>query len=358
MSVSFAAGHRNKRGLGLNLRDPRGKELFLQLVKQTDVIVSNFKPGTLESLGLSHETLAAINPGLIMVDSSAFGPTGPWSRRLGYGPLVRASAGLTAQWRYPAEEDSFSDAMTVYPDHVAGRIGAAGALALLIRRERTGRGGTVSISQTEVMLSHMAQRIAALALERAAHYLAGGPAQDAPWGVFRCAGDDEWCVVTVRDDHDWQALCNTLGRADLLADPALSTAQGRDTARARIDEAVSSWLRELLPRVAMERLQSAGVPAGAMLRVAELPHDPYFRLRDFFKLVRHPAIADPFYLENAPVRSERLPDPPQRPAPSFGEHTMEIVRDLLGLTPSEITALIDAKVLETAAPADAAQGAA
>jgi crotonobetainyl-CoA:carnitine CoA-transferase CaiB-like acyl-CoA transferase len=227
-------------------------------------------------------------------------------------------------------------------------------LALLIRRERTSRGGTVSISQMEVMLSHMAQRIAALDLERAAHRLGGTAAQDAPWGVFPCAGDDEWCVVTVRDDHDFQALCNTMGRADLLADPTLSKAEGRDTARARIDEAVGSWLRGLAPRVAMERLQSAGIPAGAMLRVSELPYDPYFQLRDFFRLVRHPAISDPFYLENAPARSERLPDPAQRPAPSFGEHTIEIVRDILGLTPMEIAALFDAKVLETAAPVGAA----
>jgi crotonobetainyl-CoA:carnitine CoA-transferase CaiB-like acyl-CoA transferase len=346
MSVTFAAGHRNKQGLGLNLRDPRGKELFLQLIEQTDIVFSNFKPGTLESLGFDYATLSAINPRIIMVDSSAFGPTGPWSRRLGYGPLVRASAGLTAQWRYPGEAESFSDALTVYPDHVAARIGAAGALALLIRRERTGRGGTVSISQAEVMLSHMAPRIAALALERAGQQLAGGPAQDAPWGVFPCAGDDEWCAVTVRGDQDWQSLCKTMNRTDLLAEQTLTTATGRDARRDRIDEALRAWLASLSPQEAMERLQSAGVPAGAMLRVAELPHFEYFREREFFRLVRHPAIADPFYLENAPVRSECLGDPEQQPAPLAGEHTVRFVRDRLGLSADEIDTLIKTKVLE------------
>jgi crotonobetainyl-CoA:carnitine CoA-transferase CaiB-like acyl-CoA transferase len=349
MSVTFAAGHRNKKGLGLNLRDPQGQELFLRLVEQTDVILSNFKPGTLQSLGLDYARLAAINPRIIMVDSSAFGPTGPWSSRLGYGPLVRASAGLTAQWRYPAEEDSFSDAITVYPDHVASRIGAAGALALIIRRQRTGRGGTVSISQAEVMLSHMAQHIASLALERSGHRLdRSGPAQDAPWGVFPCAGDDEWCVVTVRGDSDWQSLCGVIERPDLLADSMLTTAAGRDASRDPIDEALGAWLRELSPRVAMERLQAAGVPAGAMLRVSELPQFPYFQLRGLYTLVRHPLIADPFYLENATVRSERLPDPAQGPAPMLGEHTLEIARDRLGLSPAEIERLVRAGVLEAA----------
>jgi len=160
-SVAFAAGHRNKRGLGLNLRSEKGRALFCELIKTTDVLLSNFKPGTLASLGLNEATLRALNPGLIMLDSSAFGVTGPWNRRLGYGPLVRASSGLSAQWRYPDDPASFSDASTVYPDHVAARIGVIGALALLIRRLRTGRGGRVSVAQMEVILQQMATDIAA-----------------------------------------------------------------------------------------------------------------------------------------------------------------------------------------------------
>ena len=179
ISPTFATGHRNKRSLGLNVRDPEGKALLLRLIGNTDVLLSNFKGGTLESLGLDYASLKAINPRIIVTDSSAFGPTGPWSKRLGYGPLVRASAGLTMQWRYPGEADSFSDAITVYPDHVAGRIGAIGVLALLIRRLRTGMGGAVSISQAEVMLSHMAARIAGTALERAGHVVTEQPEQSA-----------------------------------------------------------------------------------------------------------------------------------------------------------------------------------
>lgn len=349
LSPTFAAGHRNKKGLGLNLRDPQGKALFLKLAAKSDIILSNFKPGTLESLGLDYPTLSAINPGLIMVDSSAFGPTGPWSRRLGYGPLVRASAGLTAQWRYDDDEESFSDAITVYPDHVAARVGVIGALSLLIRRQRSGRGGTVSVSQMEVMQSHMATRIAARSLE-----LAGRPVIDpAPehTGVYACAGADEWCAVTIRHDSNWRALCGVIGRADLLADEVLAGAAGRAGERRRVDQALGTWLAGLPPREAMERLQAAGVPAGAMLRVAELPDFPYFRQREFFRLVSHPLIAEPFYLEAGPVRSERLAEPRQGPAPVMGEHTVELMREWLGLPEEEIEALIEAGALEVAEPA-------
>ena len=342
ISQTFAAGHRNKRAIGLNLRDPRGKMLFLRLVERSDIVLSNFKPGTLESLGLGRDVLSAANPRIVTVESSAYGPTGPWSRRLGYGPLVRASAGLTAQWRYPGEPESFSHAITAYPDHVAARVGAIGALALLIRRARTGRGGVVGVAQSEVMLSHMAPAIAAKALR-------AGDAdedRDAPWGVFPCAGDDEWCVVTLRDDAEWRSLARVIERPDLPGDDSLATWAGRNAARARIDEAVGAWLRDRDPREAMALLQAEGVPAGAMLRVSELPDFAYFKDRGFFRHATHQHIAEKLVQENAPVCAMRLPDPPARPAPLPGEHTTEIATTLLDLTDDEVADLVEAGVLE------------
>ena len=320
ISPTFATGHRNKRSLGLNVRDPEGKALLLRLIGNTDVLLSNFKGGTLESLGLDYASLKAINPRIIVTDSSAFGPTGPWSKRLGYGPLVRASAGLTMQWRYPGEADSFSDAITVYPDHVAGRIGAIGVLALLIRRLRTGMGGAVSISQAEVMLSHMAARIAGTALERAGHVVTEQPEQSA---IYPCAGDDDWCVVTLRHDADREAALKVSGGLPLGA-----------------------WLATQEPRAAMVALQQAGVPAGAMLRVSELPEFDYYPKRRYFREVSNPHMRFPFTVEAAPILSQRLPDPPEAPAPLMGEHTARIMRDELGLAEAEIARLIEAGVLE------------
>jgi crotonobetainyl-CoA:carnitine CoA-transferase CaiB-like acyl-CoA transferase len=346
MSVTFAAGHRNKRSLGLDLRSSEGRTLFLRLVADTDVVLTNFRPGTLESLGLGYETLKEVNPGVVLVDSSAFGPTGPWSRRLGYGPLVRASAGMTAQWRYADDPAGFSDALTVYPDHVAARIGVAAVLALLVRRRRTGTGGTVSISQAEVMLGHMAPMAAERALVRAGHDVEGPTGADAPWGVFPTAGDDDWCVVTVRGDADWRALCLVIDRPDLAADPDLASRDGRVAARAVIDGALTEWLAQRGSVEAMDLLQAAEVPAGAMLRVSELPSFPYYEQRRMFRVTSHPQLKHEFVLENAPVRSLHLPDPADHPAPLLGEHTEEIVVERLGLSAAEVSSLVDRNVLQ------------
>lgn len=320
IAPTFATGHRNKRSLGLDMKNPRGKALLLDLIRQSDVILSNFKGGTLESLGLDYQSLKAINPGIIVADSSAFGPSGPWSRRMGYGPLVRASAGLTMQWRYPGEADSFSDAITVYPDHVAGRIGVIGVIALLIRRLRTGRGGQVSVSQAEVMLGHMASKVAAEAIRRAGFAID----DDAPTStVYPCAGDDEWCVVTIRNAADEATVAQVTGGLPL-----------------------AEWLATRTPHDAMDMLQAAAIPAGAMLRVSELPTFDYYSERRFFRTAVHPHLDEPFTVEDAPVVAGRLRNPPDRPAPLLGEHTAEVVREKLGLADADISDLLEAGILE------------
>ncbi|MFG1378773.1 CoA transferase [Xanthobacter autotrophicus] len=341
ISQSFASGHRNKRGLSLDLRSSAGKALFLDLVRNSDVLLSNFKPGTLEGLGFDRQTLLEANPRLVMVDSSAFGPSGPASGSLGYGPLVRSAAGITAQWAYPGEAGSFSDAFTIYPDHVAARLGALTALALLVRRRRTGQGGSGSIAQAEVILDHMGADIAAAELV-AAGQAVDGLEPDAPWGVYPCAGDDEWCAVTVRGDGDWTALSALIG---LAGDLNLNHREGRVKHRAEIEHALKAWLAHLSPIEAMERLQNAGVPAGAMLRVIEMPEFAYFRERDFYRKVRHPALSEPIVMEARPVRSARLADPELRPAPLMGEHTFEVLQEWLGLSSRQIEDLIDAEVV-------------
>lgn len=345
MSPGFAAGHRNKRSLALDLRSDEGRAIFLDLVERSDVVLSNFKPGTMESLGLSADVLFGRNPGLITVESSAFGDSGPWSGRMGYGPLVRASAGLSAQWRYPDDPSSYGDTVTIYPDHVAARVAISGVIGLLIRRAATGKGGRVSISQMEVMLGQMAPEIARKVLERRHEPLDGTLVQDAPWGVFPCAGDDEWCVVTARNDADWTALCEAIGRSDLAADPALATAQGRAGARDMIDAALAAWTAQHSPQAAMAQLQAAGVPAGAMMRVVEMPASPYFMERPMFRTLVQPQLAEPVLVDALPVRSSRLGQTPLVQAPMMGEHSRAIVGELPGRDADDIARLIAAGVL-------------
>jgi crotonobetainyl-CoA:carnitine CoA-transferase CaiB-like acyl-CoA transferase len=345
MSPTFAAGHRNKRSLGLNLRDEAGKALFREMVAKADVILSNFKPGTMESLGFDYETLASINPGIITSESSAFGSSGPWRARMGYGPLVRAASGLAANWRYAGEPESFCDGLTVYPDHVAARYGIAGTLALLIRRRFTGRGGQVAASQLEISQGHLAPQIAARSLELQGHGL-DGPLVDAPWGIFPCAGEDQWCAVAVQDSTQWQGFCRATGRADLAGDAALVTAAGRAAARGRIHEALNAWLATRSPTEAMEALQAEAVPAGALYRVSELIHARVYSERGLFRPASHPLLAEGFYLANAPVRSVLWADPPEAAAPILGQNTDEVLAEWLGLDEPTLLRLHETGVLE------------
>ncbi|MGV0593322.1 CaiB/BaiF CoA-transferase family protein [Mycolicibacterium vulneris] len=346
MSQTYAAGHRNKRSIGIDLRTPDGRALAHRLVTMSDIVLTNFKPGVAETLGMDHRTLRKVNPGIVVVDSSAFGPTGPWAKRMGYGPLVRAAAGFTDLWVYPDEPESFCDTVTVYPDHVAARIGALGALALLLRRERSGAGGAVSVAQSEVMLSHLAAEIAADVLVRRGHQPSPHPIHDAPWGLFPTAGEDRWLAVTVRDDADWRALCEVIERPDLSADEQLATRAGRDAHRDRVDEAVRAWTSQRPATEAMGLLQAAGVPAGAALHAAEVAEWDYYVQRRAFREELHPHADEPFTMENVQIHSDRIADPPLRQAPLLGEQTREIAAELLGLDDSEIDELIAAGVLE------------
>jgi len=347
MMPGFASGHRNKKSIGINVQDPEGLALTRKLIADADLVFTNWKPGVMQKLGLDYDALKEINPGVVVADSSAFGQSGPWAKRLGYGPLVRAAAGFTEQWTYPGEPGSFQDAITVYPDHVCSRISAVGALSLLIRRERTGRGGSVSQAQAEVMMSHMVPALVARSLAATGHQVEA-PVHDAPWGLFPAAGDDEWVTVTVRNDAEWTALARAIGHEELLADPALAAPAGRDAQRARIDAAVTAWTSQHSPDDVMEQLQAAGVPAAKMLRGNELPAWEFYRERRDFREEMHPYGDMPFTLENVQMHAEHIPDPPLGQAPLLGEQTVEIARNRLGLSEDEIARLVERGVLEVA----------
>jgi crotonobetainyl-CoA:carnitine CoA-transferase CaiB-like acyl-CoA transferase len=344
--VHFAIGHRGSRGLGVNLRTSDGVDVIKRLVARSDVVLANFKPGTLDKLGLGAQALREINPGIVVVNSSAVGATGPWSTWMGYGPLVRCISGLTSLWRYPDDDGGFSDSTTIHPDHYAARITAITALAALIGRRRSGRGAEIATSQAEAIL----MQIGGLLVEESLHPGAVGATGNAgrhaaPWGVYPCAGDDEWCVVTVRDDDDWRRLRSALGDPDWAKGEDLATTTGRLARRAELDARLSAWTRERAPREVTATLQAAGVPAGFMQRAAEYEDDPQLRARDFLRTFEQPGL-EPMAIEHAPFRSELIPAPANSPAPEPGQHTREICTGLLGMDPGDVDRLVASGVLE------------
>jgi crotonobetainyl-CoA:carnitine CoA-transferase CaiB-like acyl-CoA transferase len=344
---NFAVGNRGKRSLGLNLRSAAGKKLFGELVAKSDVVLTNFRPGTMESLDLGYEELRAINPRIVMVESSAFGANGPWATRMGYGPLVRSAVGLTALWRHPDAPDGFGDHNTVYPDHAAARVGTAAVLAALIQRERTGTGCRIELSQMDTVFVQMATEYLRESLLPGTLVAEGNSGEfDAPSGVYRCAGEDAYCAVNVDGDGDWALLAAAIDRPDLAANPAYATAAGRVARRAELDAAVGHWAAPLTPAQAQQILQGAGVAAGAATHVGDLLTDPHLAARCQLGTLVQPGHDKPFDVTRGPALFDAIPEPLLRPAPLLGAATREICREVLTMSDSAIDELIDAGVLE------------
>jgi crotonobetainyl-CoA:carnitine CoA-transferase CaiB-like acyl-CoA transferase len=317
ISDSFAWAHRNNYGFGLELRSPQGAEVFTELVTAADAVFANFKPGTLAALGFSHERLHEMNPRLVLAESSAFGDTGPWSARMGYGPLVRATTGLTRLW-------NFYDATTIFPDHVVARISGIGALAALIHRDRTGSGARIHVSQAEAVVNQLDTTYVAQAVAAAHPGLV-----DLDTGlhaVYPCAGDDEWCVISLRDDTDRAAVAHLTGGLEL-----------------------SQWTAVRTPAEVSAQLQAAGVPAGQMNRAHDVYADAQQAQPPLFTDMVHPLIDHPLPTETGPARYRHIPPATLRPAPMPGEHTREICRTVLGFADDRVERLMADGVLFDAA---------
>lgn len=352
---SFAQGSRNKKSLGLNLRSSEGIALFEQLIMKSDIVLTNFKPGTLEALGIGYERLADLNPRIVLVESSALGNTGPLAKSMGYGPLVRASSGLTGLWSYPQIDESYSDSTTIFPDHFVARLAAAGVLAALLRRRRTRKGAKIVISQAEAILNTLATPLFRESLCPGALKPQGNRYEfDAPASLFPCLGEDMWCVVEVRSNDDWLALCVVVDRSDLAADIQLQTPAGRLERREELEAIVSGWTSLHSPEDVMQKMQAAGLAAGKMLRINELRDNEQLKSRGFFRQFDQPSLGT-LVTENGPAGLSDLPEPTIQAAPIQGQHTHDIARSVLGLTAVEIEKLIADGVLETASDEDMAQ---
>jgi len=350
MSESFAWTHRNNLALGLDLRSAEGKQIFSRLVAKADAVFANFKPGTFAALGFPYETLQALNRGVVLAESSAFGDTGPWSERMGYGPLVRATAGVSKLWT-DADADRpedgsrhrFYDAITIFPDHVVARITAIGALAALIHRDRTGAGHRVHISQTEAVVNQLDVRYVLDAVRAAGDTDVRD--DTSVHDVYPCAGDDEWCVISIRTDADWCSATAVFGRPELAGDERFATGEARVTHRRELLAQVSEWTRSRTPVQVAEALQTAGVPAGQMNRPPDILEDPQLRARKLFSDMTHPLFDHPLPAETGPAPFRHIPPAPERPAPLPGQDTREICHKILGMSSEETERLINDGVL-------------
>lgn len=331
---SFARAHRNHLGFGLDLRSPAGAAVFADLVAAADAVFANFKPGTLPALGFGYRRLLELNPRIVLAESSAYGDQGPWSARMGYGPLVRAATGVTSLWTSdqpdPDARHPFYDATTIFPDHVVGRITAIGALAGLIRRQRCGVGARIHVSQAEAGINQLDTLFVLLAAGGAdAHSLhnCGGSSDNL---VLRCAGDDEWCVVSLTSAADRRRVEEITG-----------------------SESLADWAARHTPDQVAERLQAGGVAAGPMNRPDDVYRHPQLRWRNMLADMTHPLFDVPLPAETGPAPFRNIPPAPHRPAPLPGADTRRICDEVLGMSAEQTEQLIVDGVLFAAVDGEA-----
>ncbi len=331
---------RGKRSVVIDLGRPRGVDLVRRLVPHADVVIDNFSARVMPNLGLDHAALVALRPDVISVRMTGFGLTGPARDHVSYGPTLQALAGYTLLMAEPGGAPAGFGYS--YADLAAGNLAALAVLAALWQRRRTGRGQCVDLSQLEVLASLVGPELLARALDGRTSTATGnaspeGPA--APHGVYPCAGDDRWLAITVFDDEDWRRFAAALGDPPWTRDPRFATRAGRAAHAAEIDRHVAAWTRTQDADAAMAALQRAGVAAGRVADARDLcARDPQLAARGHFVAVPTPE-GRTVRLDGPPFLLSETPAAVAGPGPLLGEHTDQVLRDLLGLDEAERAAL-------------------
>ena len=328
---SFASSSRSKLGFGVNAKTDEGRAMLHALAAKSDLVIENNSTGTMDKLGIGFDALQAVNPGLVMVSSQLMGSHGAWSWWRGYGPSTQPPGGLVHLWNY-ADRDEPAGSMSIYPDHVAGCLGAVASLAALLGRARdVNRGVHLEVAQVETVVGMLGDLIAAEGVEAGSVVPMGNRSEaGAPWGLYRCAGEEEWLAITCRDDTDWQGLVAAMGSPAWAADAALAGVDGRRARADEIDDHIREWTATRSKDAAAAACQAHGVPAAPMLTGAEQTMDAQFVARAFAVEIDQPGVG-PLVLDGAAFRGALMEGPDIRPAPDLGEHTRQIARELLGL---------------------------
>ena len=335
---------RNKKAVTLNLREPRGRELFLDLVERSDIIVENFRPGTLEKWTLGYDVLRQRNPGIILVRVSGYGQTGPDAGKAGYASVAEAVSGLRHMNGFPGGPPPRL-ALSL-GDTLAGMFAAQGALAALYRRTVTGEGQVVDVALTEACLAVQESTIP--------DYDAGGVVRGpsgtrlegiAPSNIYRSA-DGSWVVIAANQDTVFRRLCAAMGTPELADDERFANHGARGRNQDTLDAIIGQWAASREPHDIIDTLNDAGVIAGPINTVAEVVNDPQFRARGMLvehydegagRMVLGPGVVPVLSQTPGSVRNAGSARP--------GQHNAEIFGDLLGHSTAEIDELTEQGVL-------------
>ncbi|WP_433186444.1 CoA transferase [Actinoallomurus sp. CA-150999] len=345
-SALFGTVNAGKHGLTLDLGTEDGRAVARDLADWADVVIESFSPGLMRRWGLDYETLRARDPRLIMLSSSLMGQTGPYAMLAGYGSTGASLSGFQNLVGFPDEPPVGT--FGPYTDYVAPRLGLVALLAALERRERTGEGCYIDVSQVESGVYFLSPYCARYFADGTVVRRRGNADEVfAPHGVYPCLpehGRDRFVALTVRDDAEWARLAHAMDRPDLAGDPDLATAAGRRARSAELDRLVGAWTASRKAREVEELLQAAGVPAHLSANPADFAADPALRHRGHLVRLPHPLHGETVVEGPRYVLSE-TPGRVRRPAPTLGRDNEFVLREILGYPEARVRELTERGVL-------------
>jgi len=345
-SGGFAFRNANKESLCLEVRHPKGRDAFLRLVKNSDVVCDNFRPGTMKRLGFDYESLVKINPQIIVLNCTAYGYGGPWSPMGARARTVDCMTGLTSLTGY--EGGPPVRASSNYMDHTGANNVTFALLLAIYKKQETGKGSWVDFSMQETG----SQSIGPALLEAQEGYtrprLETGHLWKSPHHVYPCTGTDHWIAITVASDAEWERLKGAMGNPAWAADHALDTVQGRHNHRKEVDKHMAEWTAKFDFLDLTHMLQEKGVTAGAAQSTLEIFNDPHLNIREYFQEFdnsKQPQVGPrihphrPFFIPNAPTGITFVAN--------LGEHNTKVLKEVGGFSDKEIEELVELGILNT-----------
>ncbi|HAA94881.1 MAG TPA: CoA transferase [Dehalococcoidia bacterium] len=341
----FNCLHMSKYGVTLELTTEEGRRVFERLVSISDVVIENFRQGSLERLGYTYQELRKHRPDLIYVSMPAFGNTGPWRGYLGYGIGQEQLSGMAHMTGYRGEGPMKSGIN--HGDPITGSHAAGVLMAALRHRRRTGKGMYIDVSQQESSVALMGPEVLSYQMTGQEPERQGNRSNwHSPANSYPCAGEDRWVTISVTDQEQWMALAKVMEARQLVDDARFATAAKRMENQDDLDRIISGWTMGYEAYEVTEMLQAADVPAGPVLRGPDLLADPHYKDRGTFVTVDHPQVGVKQY-PGIPWKMSATPGQVRWPAPTLGQHNRGVYGELLGLTGDQIDQLEQTGIIGT-----------